>query len=337
MRTEEIAAFRDKVAEVTGGISQLEVNPSLFNFESFHPEVANRSATIVLDGVADEPVLLFGDGLTIMGKKLDFGASTLLDLNVDEACMVLNHRKHNLEPFVADVKGNILLGESDCSPNPLDAFDACLQGLGDNCEGVVLGKTHMKPNHLSCDLLLPASVDPMNIGDLSHAACHFQTNGHTSIGLMLYRLICTNGMTVGKETFCEKMTQEDIDRRLLQTTIAAEKCVEVADVVLHQYELLVNFKVEDIDATVRQLCKAYGITKDVAELVINAYYSFYEDMGKTGYAITQAFTHVSTHGYGDATINSAQVNKINKMLTNMMAKNAEDNGCHCNKCGAILG
>jgi hypothetical protein len=187
--------------------------------------------------------------------------------------------------------------------------------------------------------MLPANVDPQNVGDLSHAACKFETNGSTKIGLSIYRLACTNGVVTGTNGFSETLRQRDPMERLLQTTIKAEECVEAANSFLEYYSLLNATELDDIHSTIRQLCASNRIGVEIAEVIIDVWESLYADMGRTLYSVTQAFTHVTSHGYGSGdnheTLSDGQIRRIDNMLTATMVSNATETP-HCNTCGAEL-
>jgi len=334
MRGTPVNEFRTQVEEVCVGIKQCEIDPSRISFEPVIVKDANTASYLALNGT-EIPVQVFSDGMHLFGSMVELNGSTLSDVDLEEKAYLLNRRLDKIKPFVADVKDDIIIGKFDNSPSPLQAFDACLEGLRGNSEELI-GASKVAPNYISCDFMLPSRVDPLEVGDFSHSAVHFTSNGKTSVGLAIYRLACTNGMTVAKDVFHEVMKQEDIDTRLLHTTIAAEKAFEAAQVIVEHYAMLVDFEVQDVDKMIRQLCKAHNITSDIAETVIDIFYSNYTDMGRNAYAVTQAFTYLTTHGWEDNTPSPAVCNKINKMLTNVMETNANQQYAHCDSCGANL-
>lgn len=332
VETRSIEDLRAEVQEVVSGVEQVEVDPSLVKFITDKPG-SNEPRPIMLEGAGDTPLRVEGEGLALFRDELNLTATTVRDLSPDEAAWVMNGRRNELDGMVVDVKNNIILGEHENLLNPVEAFDACVQGLGD-CEALV-GKFEARPNYLSCDLILPASVDPLEVDDPSHAACHFHTNGQTQMDLRIYRLACTNGMTVGRDVHSRYLSSDDHERRLLDTTIAAEEVAAASEVILNQYELLADFEVESADDAIAQWCRTHNIGKDIADTVRMVYHSYYEDMGSNAYAITQAFSHVTSHEVGEEVLTPGQCNRIDKMLTTVMADNAENHE-HCGHCGANM-
>lgn len=322
--------LRAQLVEVTSGVTQAEIVPERIEFTSIEPG-PNQARQLAISGDFDSPLRLEGEGLALFRDKLQLTATTVRDLRAQEAVWLFNNRRSELSPVVVDVKGDIIIGEHEGLLDPVASLDACLQGIGE-CE-VLVGSEHMRPNYLSCDMMLPVSVDPMNVGDPSHAACHFTTNGETRIDLRIYRLACTNGMTVDKEVFREVMAHKDHEQRLLETTIAAEKCLHAAEAIVHEYALLAEYEVESVDDAIAQWCRTHNISREVAEAVCEIYHEYYEDMGSNAYAITQAFTYAASHPIGDSALSPGQRNKINKMLTSLMRQNSDR---HCTHCGANL-